>query len=176
MTMKSQETTPDMHSDRLLLRRPKAEDFESYQRFYQDPEASHFYGGPLDKKRIWNRLASDIGHWELRGYGVWAVQASGYDRCVGVCGFAWPEGWPRPELTWWITSEARRKGIAFEASTLAIKWAQQHNRDLLQTHMKDENSAARGLAVKLGGVKIARELFPDGIERDIFEFPSVRQR
>lgn len=35
--------------------------------------------------------------------------------------------------------------------------------------MKDENAAARALAIKLGGEIIAREIFPDGIERDVFE-------
>lgn len=38
----------------------------------------------------------------------------------------------------------------------------------VETHMVDENAAARALAGKLGGVRIARQRFPDGIARDVF--------
>lgn len=92
-------------------------------------------------------------------------------RCVGGCGLVWPGGWPRPELTWWVAKEARRSGIAFEASGVVIDWAYGEGWAQVETHMKDENQAARGLVAKLGGIRIARERFPDGLMRDVFHLP-----
>lgn len=43
--------------------------------------------------------------------------------------------------------------------------------DLVETHMNDDNVAARALVQKLGGIKILREKFPDELERDIFGLP-----
>jgi hypothetical protein len=39
--------------------------------------------------------------------------------------------------------------------------------------MKDDNRAARALVLRLGGVKIDRRVFPDGLERDVFRIPDV---
>ncbi len=44
--------------------------------------------------------------------------------------------------------------------------------DVVETHMQDENEAARRLAEKLGGRVIARERFPDGLMRDVYELPE----
>ncbi|GFE63104.1 hypothetical protein KIN_01780 [Litoreibacter roseus] len=91
---------------------------------------------------------------------------------VGSCGFAWPDGWPRSELTWWIAASERRRGFAKEASLAAIKFGYDVlDWDLVQTHMKDENVAARSLVRSLGGKVIGRDKFPDGIERDIYRLP-----
>lgn len=92
---------------------------------------------------------------------------------IGCAGLFWPEGWPRSELTWWIAPAARRQGYALEASRAAIAFAYQTlGWDLVETHMNDDNEAARKLALKLGGKVIGRGRFPDGLERDVFGLPD----
>ncbi len=163
---------PTLQTDRLILRPPEASDFPVYRAFYADADASAHYGGPLDAPGAWRKLAADIGHWHLRGYGMWSVVARGTGAMVGGCGIIWPEGWPRPELTWWIVPVARRQGYALEASRAAISWAcGVHGWPEVETHMKDENVPARLLAEKLGGTIIARETFPDGLDRNVFALP-----
>jgi len=39
--------------------------------------------------------------------------------------------------------------------------------------MNDENTAARHLAIKLGGEIMTRETFPDGLERDVYHLPEI---
>lgn len=160
---------PTLATERLLLRAPGPEDFEAYRDFFADSEASAFYGGPLTAAGAWRRLAADIGHWALRGFGLWSVTEAATGRTVGGCGIVWPEGWPHHELTWWIAPAARRRGYAEEASRPVIGWAcGTLGWERVETHMRDENLSARRLVARLGGVEIARERFPDGIERSVY--------
>lgn len=165
---------PTLQTARLTLRAPSAEDFDAYRDFYADPEASAFYGGPLSAGQAWRRLAYEVGHWAMRGFGMWALVEKASGTTVGGCGIVWPEGWPRHELTWWITPAARRNGYAEEASRAAIVWAcDTLGWSEVETHMRDENEAARKLAEKLGGSVVARELFPDAIERNVYAFKAT---
>ncbi|MEM5581548.1 GNAT family N-acetyltransferase [Roseibium sp. AS2] len=162
-----------LETRRFLLRLPEARDFSVYRAFYGDGEASRFYGGPLRADQAWRVLAGHLGHWQLRGYGVWAIAPKGGADIIGGCGFVWPEGWPRRELTWWLMPAARGTGAAVEVSQAAIRHAYEcFGWSKVETHMNDENLAARGLVRKLGGEPIAREHFPDGLERTVYGFPG----
>lgn len=166
---------PALATDRLILRGPEESDFPVYRDFYAEAAASSFYGGPLDPSQAWRRLAQDLGHWALRGHGMWAVIEKASGSTIGGCGIVWPAGWPRHELSWWIVPVARRNGYAEEASRAAIRWALAAlGWNAVETHMKDENGAARALAVKLGGKVISRETFPDKVARDVFEIRPDR--
>ncbi|WP_430443582.1 GNAT family N-acetyltransferase [Sphingorhabdus contaminans] len=163
---------PTLNTERLALRAPIGEDYPVYRDFFADAEASHFYGGPLDADRAWRVLATDLGHWALRGYGRWSIVEKATGRMVGGCGLWWPEGYPRSELTWWIIPAARRNGYALEASRAAISFGYARlGWDMVETHMNDDNIAARKLVEKLGGSIFMRETFPDGLARDIFRLP-----
>lgn len=165
---------PELHTQRLLLRAPNGKDFLGYQSFYSNAEASRFYGGPLSPDLAWRKLAYDLGHWALRGFGMWSVVEKATDNMIGSCGVVWAEGWPRHELTWWIAPACRRQGYAFEASRAAIAWAHDSLGWLeVETHMNDENAPARALAQKLGGVETARIRFPDGLSRSIYSFRRI---
>jgi RimJ/RimL family protein N-acetyltransferase len=164
---------PILTTSRLTLRGPSASDFSVYSSFYGDAEASRFYGGPLDAAQAWRRLAQDIGHWTLRGHGMWVMVEQASGSTIGGCGIVHPEGWPRHELSWWVVPTARRLGYAEEASRAAIRWALNDlGWSAVETHMKDENVPARALAVKLGGRLVGRQPFPDGILRDVFAFDA----
>lgn len=163
---------PVLTTDRLVLRGPTSEDFPVYEAFFADAHASAAYGGPLNTSDAWRVLATDLGHWELRGYGRWAVSLKSSGKMIGGCGLWWPHGYPRSELTWWIIPDARKKGYAREASIAAINFGYEVlGWSLVETHMNDENIAARRLAESLGGAVIARETFPDGLTRNVFQLP-----
>ena len=166
---------PTLETPRLLLRPPRAADYPTYVLFFADAEASSFYGGPLDSGQAWRVLAMEFGHWELRGYGRWVIESRESGEMLGCCGLWWPEGLPRSELTWWLLPEARGQGIATEASVAAIGFGYEVlGWPLVETHMNDDNAAARRLVERLGGTVIARETFPDGITRNVYELPRDR--
>ena len=163
---------PNLHTERLILRAPAAEDFPVYRDFYADAAASAMYGGPLSPEQARDKLKRDLDHWQRHGHGMWSIVVRDSGTMVGGCGLIWPNDWPRRELTWWIIPEGRRNGYALEASRAVILWGYDAlGWDLVETHMKDDNHAARALADRLGGTIIARELFPDGLERNVYALP-----
>lgn len=165
-------TIPTITTERLILREPRPGDFNVYESFFADPEASAAYGGPLSSGDSWRVLATDLGHWALRGYGRWAVTLKSSGVMIGGCGLWWPHEYPRSELTWWIVPNARKKGYAREASVAAINFGYEVlGWSLVETHMNDENVPARRLAESLGGTVMARETFPDGLTRDVLKLP-----
>lgn len=162
---------PTLETQRLLLEPPSEAGWGAYERFYTDAEASKMYGGPMTVQQAWARLASDLGTWHLRGFGVWLLRRKIEGDYVGTCGFWQGNGWPR-ELTWWLLPEARGRGLAKEASQSVIAHAYNgFGWNAVQTYMKDENDAARALVLSLGGKMVERRAFPDGLERDVFFLP-----
>lgn len=163
---------PTIETERLRLIPPSMDCFEAYQNFYSDGEASKMYGGPIAEGPILARLKADLGSWYLLGFGVWAIQLKSDDKIIGTCGFWQGRGWPI-ELTWWVLPEHRGKGYATEASKMAIHHAYHEFKwEKVETYMNDENIAARGLVEKLGGTMTRREIFPDGLKRNIYLLPK----
>ena len=163
---------PSIETQKLRLIPPSIDCFELYKSFYTDATASEMYGGPIGIEQVWTRLKADIGSWYLLGYGVWAVQQKSDNSLIGTCGFWKGKNWSK-ELTWWVMHEGRGKGVATEASKAAIdhayikfKWSS------VETYMNDDNIAARSLVEKLGGKKVDRKVFPDGLSRDIYQLPK----
>ena len=165
---------PELTTERLIMRAPREQDFPIYQGFYGDAEASHFYGGPMSASNAWKQLAMELGHWYLKGYGMWSVELRSSGEMIGGCGYWWPSGWPRSELTWWLNKSAQGNGYATEASFAAIEFAYgELGWDSVETHIDDDNEAAHKLVQRLGGSVMAREVFPDGIERNVYHIPPV---
>lgn len=163
---------PTIETERLRLIPPSIDCFDVYEQFYTDAEASKAYGGPIGIEQVWARLKADLGSWHLLGFGVWVIQQKSDNAYLGTCGFWQGNQWPK-ELTWWVTPEGRGQGIATEASKAALlhayntfKWG------TVETYMNDDNIAARALVEKLGGKKIRREHFSDGLSRDIYQIPK----
>lgn len=163
---------PAIETERLHLRPPSRRFLGHYDDFYGDADASSEYGGPLSPADAYRRLAYDVGVWHLRGYGVWLLERKSDGAVVGGCGFWQGRDWPR-ELTWWLLPRARGTGLAIEASRAAIAHAyNQFGWQVVQTYMDDNNAPARKLALRLGGTITARQLFPDGKERNIYDLPK----
>lgn len=162
---------PTIETQRLRLTAPAVDCEQAYEQFYTDAEASAAYGGPLTSAAAWTRLASDIGSWQLQGFGVWALHHKASAQVVGVCGFWQGRGWPR-ELTWWLLPAARGQGLALEASRAVVAHAyRSFGLSEVQTYINDSNVAARALVSRLGGEHCGRRGFPDGLQRNVYLIP-----
>ncbi len=140
-----------LETERLLLRGWRAEDYDDYARFYADGEQSRFVGGPRDAEGAWRGLALLIGHWQLKGFGYFALEERASGAFVGATGLWRSAGWPEHELGYWVVPAQQGKGYAFEAARRCLDHARADLRlPSLVSYVSPENSASIRLAEKLG--------------------------
>lgn len=141
---------PTLHTARLVLRAPGADDFAPMAAFYAS-DRCRFVGGRKSAEDAWRQLACEIGHWALRGYGRWIVQERDSGATAGIVGLWNPEGWPEPELGWDLFEGYEGRGYATEAALAArgfaygtLGWAS------AISLIAPENTASRAVAGRLG--------------------------
>jgi RimJ/RimL family protein N-acetyltransferase len=105
----------------------------------------------LDRTEAWRHMASMIGHWYLRGYGLWAVEEKDSGRFVGRIGCVNPEGWPGFEVGWTLKREFWGKGYATEGGRRALEYAfnELHKPHVISL-INAENHASIRVAERLG--------------------------
>lgn len=145
--------TERLETPRLVLRRPVAADWEPARDFFMSERASGI-GGPLSLGAAWRGFAAELGHWDIRGFGMWSVCRRGEETPVGMIGPWCPEDWPETEVGWMIWDPAcEGTGIATEAATAAIGHAWHVlNWDTVVSYIAPGNTRSIRLAEKLGAV------------------------
>jgi RimJ/RimL family protein N-acetyltransferase len=114
-----------LETERLRLRAFREADFEAYAAICADPEVMRYLGEGkvLTRGEAWRQMAMILGHWELRRYGLWAVEERASGALLGRIGFFNPEGWPGFELGWVLRRESWGKGFATEGARRALTYA-----------------------------------------------------
>ena len=76
---------PQVFTQRLLLRKFQQEDLDAYAQMCGDPEVMRYIGNgqPLSHQDSWRNMALMLGHWHLRGYGMWAVEERSSGEMIG---------------------------------------------------------------------------------------------
>ena len=112
-------------TERLHLRMFREGDLDAYARMCADPDVMRYIGEgkPLTRGEAWRSMAGILGHWQLRGYGLWAVEERATGALVGRIGHICPEGWPGFELGWMLDRAAWGKGYATEGARRALEYA-----------------------------------------------------
>ena len=127
-------------------------DFEEYAVLHADFEVTRFTTRTqMSRADAWRHLATIVGHWHLRGYGMWGVEELATGKLVGRVGFHCPEGWPEFELGWTIGRQFWGRGYATESARAALEHAftamgQEHVISLIDP----KNVRSIGVAQRLG--------------------------
>lgn len=142
-----------LETERLTLRGPKPEDAEAYMRFYTS-ERAQYVGGPKTRRAAWDLFGTVMGHWVLRGYGMFVVTHRGADQALGIVGHWFPETRPEKEVGWVLFSEEHEgQGIAFEAAQACVDHAWNVlNWDHMVSYIDLGNARSCALAERLGAV------------------------
>jgi RimJ/RimL family protein N-acetyltransferase len=142
-----------LETERLKLRMFREDDFEEYARITGDEQVTRYLsdGRPLERWEAWRQMAMILGHWQLRGYGPWAVEEKSSGRLLGRIGFFNPEGWPGFELGWVLSQESWGKGFATEGARRALDYAfSEMGRDHIISVIHPDNSASIRVAQRIG--------------------------
>lgn len=142
-----------LETPRLILRRPNVTDADAVVAFYMS-ERSQYAGGHVPRFAAYRNFCALLGHWECRGYGLWAVTQKGDDSIIGLVGPFFPDGWPETEIGWLIFDGHEGKGFAMEAAKSAIADARSRLgwTDIVH-YIAEPNSRSIALAQKLGAAR-----------------------
>ena len=139
---------------RLLLRPITADDFEAHARITSDPDVMrHIHDGALTRAQAWWNIARYVGHWQIRGYGIFAAVEQSSGGVIGHMGFLNPEGGRGFELGWALARSAWGKGYALEGTRALVAHAfnelgQRHIACVIHT----DNVRSIWIAERLGAV------------------------
>ena len=142
-----------LETERLRLRLPRLEDAQAVAGFLADPEVMRFLGAgvTLSRADAWRSMAGFLGHWALRGYGMWALEEKATGTLVGRAGFLNPEGWPGFELGWTLGRPYWGRGFATEAARRALAFAfEELARDRVMSLIRPANTPSMRVAERLG--------------------------
>lgn len=163
---------PILETERLCLRGFAAQDVDDYFAMVSDSEVVRYVGQgiPLNQEQSWQSLAFLIGHWQLTGFGLWAVEEKASGQVIGRVGLYQPPSWPGLELGWMLAQSHWQQGFAFEATQAVLTWCQeQPDKQKLISLIHPENKPSIKLARKLGA-RFANSLNVGGIDALEFAF------
>jgi RimJ/RimL family protein N-acetyltransferase len=162
-------------TERLLLRQFRNDDFDAYAEMCGDPEVMRYIGPgqPQSRLEAWRSLAAMVGHWHLRGYGMWAVEERASGAMIGRVGCFFPEGWPGFEVGWALRRAWWGRGFATEAARVALSHAfllldQPHVVSLIHPNNAASIRVAQRLGERLEGRTelLGNEALVYGLHRD----------
>lgn len=147
-----------IETERLLLRPLGPQDCEAHMAMMGDPDvaATLYPGGKAPSRAdLWRQFASYLGHWQIRGFGWFAVEDKSTGAWLGRVGPWRPEGWPGLECGWTIHPAHWGKGYAPEAAVAAIIWTFHQFPDLprIISTIDPANVKSQAVAAKIGEEK-----------------------
>ncbi len=128
---------PVIETARLKLRGYCATDFETASAIWSDEAVFRFLGRPFTREEVWTRLLRYVGHWQMLGYGFWAIEEKASGSFIGeggICDFRRDITWPdcvsaadaTHEIGWALGAAHHGRGLATEAVAAMAAWADRH--------------------------------------------------
>lgn len=163
-----------LDTPRLHLRQFTLADVAPYARMCADAEVMWYIGTgePQSADATWRSVAGILGHWQLLGYGMWAVTRREDRVLLGRVGFIDPPGWPGFELGYLLAREHWGQGYASEAAEAALRIAREELRKpQVISLIRPANAASMRLASSLGATPQGTLQFIGGEVR-VFAYPQ----
>lgn len=145
---------PVLLSPRLRIRGFRPDDINDYLIMVSDPDVVKYVaeGLPLNYESAWQSLAYLMGHWQMSGMGIWALEDRSSGQVIGRAGIYHAPGWFGPELGWMLRKEFQGQGLAYEAAEQIMDWYQKQGEvSPLVSIIHPENKPALKLSSRLGG-------------------------
>jgi len=165
-------TVPVLETERLRMREWREADLPAFAVYYADEVTGRFLSSSSDPAEAWRRLALQVGHWVLRGYGAWALEEKASGQWIGYCGLWNPHAWPEPEVMWGLAPDARGRGYATEAARRARDFAYgQLGWRTAISCIAPDNAASQRVAERLGA-RLERSIELRGHTAGVYRHPG----
>jgi RimJ/RimL family protein N-acetyltransferase len=144
----------DIETSRLVLRPFREEDLDAWSSICSAPEVMRYAsmaGAPLTREQsgVWLRSMQD--HWQIHGYGMWAVEEKETGCLIGRVGLQYPPGFPETEVAWMLGTAHWGRGFAAEGACAAVEQGfSTVGRTKLISLIFPENARSIRLAERLG--------------------------
>lgn len=162
---------PTITTARLRLRAPTRADFEALAAMWADVRVTEYVSGPpRPRDESWRRFLAVPGLWAMLGYGYWVFADRESDAFVGMGGLGFFERGIAeladvPEAGWAIDPAWWGQGMATEAMTAALGWADDHlDAAEIRCIINPGHRASERVAAKLGFDRISHAMMvPDPV-------------
>ena len=117
---------PTLETERLILRPFVLEDLDPFFAIVVNPQVmgnATYSGQTMDRSQTFNWLCMMLGHWHLRGFGIWAVEIKDSGQFIGRIGLQYLDWFDDVELVWMLADSAWGKGYGAEGARAAIDFA-----------------------------------------------------
>jgi len=165
---------PDrLETERLTLSRPKPADLDAFTAFVAT-DRSIYVRKDAKASTAFRGFAHILGHWPIRGYGLYAITRKDDDACMGWVGPFFPEGWPEHEFGWHIWDAANEgKGYVREAAeTMRAAAYQNLGWSTAVSYIHLDNARSIALAERLGAVLDESAATPDDDPCFVYRHPA----
>lgn len=153
---------PTFETQRIRLRGGMVEDLDALDEFFASQD-SRYVGGPRPRAETWDALCAGIGHWALRGFGLWILTDKAEGDVLGIAGLQQPDGWPEPELIWAVFGDYAGQGLATEAVQGIRQFiAREFGIKTPMSLIFPDYSKVVRMAEKMGASRIEDVAIPDG--------------
>ena len=116
--------TPEVRTQRLLLRGWREEDKLPYSLLNADPEVMRHFPSMLTAQQSDEMVDHLAKAWEARGYGLWAAERLDTHEFIGFIGLSSPSWSERPyvEVGWRLGRQHWGHGFAPEGALAALRF------------------------------------------------------
>ena len=157
---------PNLKTERLLLRAFENDDLDPFAAMVSDLEVMQratYDGTTMTRTQAWNWLCMMLGHWHMRGYGIWGIEESSTGELIGRIGLQFLDWFEDVELVWMLAKSAWGKGFASEGARAVIDYGlTKLTLPRIAAVIRTENEPSIRLAERLG-MEMEKEVERQGI-------------
>ncbi|SNT24579.1 ribosomal-protein-alanine N-acetyltransferase [Actinomadura meyerae] len=164
--------TPELRTDRLVLRRWKEDDRAPFAALNADPVVMEHFPAPLTRAESDAMIDRIEAFFDEHGFGLWAMEAAGTGEFLGFTGLSVPRFeahfTPAVEIGWRLARSAWGRGYASEAARRALRFAFEDRRlDEVVSFTSPTNVRSQAVMGRIGMARDAsgdfdHPLVPDG--------------
>ncbi|MEM1350722.1 MAG: GNAT family N-acetyltransferase [Pseudomonadota bacterium] len=166
---------PTINTHRLTLRGMRAEDFSRFAEIWARPEVVEYIDGvPWPRSKAWAAFLRHAGHWQIAGFGQWAINRHRAPEMSGQVGFFFAKRDlgadfdDFPEAFWALAPEAHGEGYAIEAVGAAHDWFDRVVTGRLVCLIDVRNEGALRIAEAMGYTPM-RDVTYDDVDVRLYE-------